>query len=183
MASIGFSGAALATVLLAGSIMAEPCKFAGKDDATINPRMGQPVIEGQPFLVPLMNWQFESLGPPTIIEVRYQWQWIDYPYPEHPFGAWLTSEETVECQMTDLSLQVPAWTVRPRGWYKGKYTALPWSKPRFHQVEFKIVWERNCSQTLLLSPRTLEKFRDHDAVLKRSCGAPEQIRFVRKKKP
>lgn len=182
MASIRLFGAVLATLLLSGSTMAEQCKFAGKDDETINPRMGQPVIEGQPFVVPLMNWRFESLSPPTIVEVRYQWQWIDYPYPEHPFGAWLTSEEMVECQMADLSLQVPAWTVRPRGWYKGKYTSLPWSKPRFHQVEFKIVWERNCSQTILLSPRMLGKFRDHDAVLKRSCGAPEEIKFIRNPK-
>lgn len=173
--------ATLAGLLLAGSMTGQSCKLIEKSDDNFN---RPPVIEGQTINVAEMNWLFEAVGPPSVVEVRYQWEWIDYPYSEHPWGAWVTAREVVECQQTGLTLQVPARTVRPRGWYKGKYTSFPWSRPpRFHQVEFKVVWERNCSQTLLLSPKTLEKFRDHDAVLKRSCGAPEQIRFVRKKKP
>jgi len=178
---IGFVSVLVSGLLGVGAGTAEECKLTGKYDDSVNKRMGPPVILGQPFLVPAMKWRLESSAAPSLMEVRYQWQWIDHPYPEHPFGAWLTATETVGCQQPGLSFEVPEWTVRPRGWYKGKYTMAPWSKPRFHQVEVVIEWERNCRQTILLGPQVLAKFRDHEAALKKTCGAPVEIRFVRKK--
>ena len=173
---------AFLAVLVAMHCLGQRCELASKADDSLNKRVGEPVIQGKPFPVPAMTWRFSSAAPPEALEVRYHWQWIDYPYPEHPFGAWVTSTETVECRKTGLTLEVPARTVQPRGWYQGTYTALSWSKPKFHQVEFVIVWERNCRQTVMLSRRIVHKFRDHEAVLKRSCGALEEIQFVRKKK-
>ena len=160
----------------------QKCELAWKDDDTLNGRLGKPVIFGGAFKVPALAWKFESPTAPQSIEVRYQWLWIQYPYPEHAFGAWETGEETVACSELSLEMTIPAHTVQPRGWYKGKYTALPWLKPKFDQVEFVIVWDRNCEQRLMLGPKLLSNFRDHEAVLKRSCGAPEQIHFVRSKK-
>lgn len=161
--------------------MAGQCRFAGKYDDSVNKRMGPPIIQGRAFIVPSMKWRFESSAPPNVLEIRYEWQWIDHPYPEHPFGAWLTASETVECRPIGASLEVPEWTVRPRGWYNGKYTMLPWSKPRFHQVEVVIEWDRNCRQTVLLSPQALAKFREHEAIVTKSCGVPEEIKFLRKR--
>lgn len=157
------------------------CQLTSKADDTINKRVGPPVIQGTPFHVPAMQWRFLG-GSPQAVEARYQWQWIEYPYPEHPFGAWVTAGETVECPNPGAEMTVPAHTVQPRGWYKGTYTALPWSKPRFHQVEFVIIWERNCEQRLMLSPRTLLKFRDQEATIKRTCGVPESMHFIQKKR-
>jgi hypothetical protein len=124
------------------------------------------------------KWEWEG-GPGAIAGVAADFL-VDEP--EHPFGAWLTATETVECQQPGLSFEVPEWTVRPRGWYKGKYTMASWSKPRFHQVEVVIEWKqkRDCRQTILLGPQVLAKFRDHEAALKKTCGAPVEIRFVQK---
>lgn len=168
-------------VLAAVFCCGQRCELVSKEDDSLNKRAGPPVIHGAPFEVPAMVWKFLSPVVPQAVEIRYQWQWIQHPYPEHPFGAWVTSGETVECQEPSVDLIIPARTVQPRGWYQGKYTKLPWSKPKFHQVEFVIAWERNCRQTVLLSPRMLSRFRDHDAVLERSCGAPEKIHFIRRK--
>lgn len=149
----------------------------------MNGRLGKPVIFGAAYEVPALVWRFLSPTAPESVEARYQWVWIQYPYPEHPFGAWESGEETLACSEPKLEIVVPSHTVRPRGWYSGTHTSLPWKKPKFDQVEFVITWDRNCQQRLMLDSKVLAKFRDHDAVLKRSCGAPEQIRFLRKRKP
>ncbi len=172
----------LMTIIIVANCLGQRCEFVSKADDSINKRMGVPIIHGKPFPVPSLTWRFVGDVPPKLVEVRYQWQWIDYPYPDHAFGAWLTSGETVECREPSLRLEVPARAVQPRGWYQGTYTLLPWSKPRFHQVEFVVEWGRNCRHTVMLSPQLLEKFRDHDGVLPRSCGEPVEIRFVRKGK-
>lgn len=170
------------SLALAASGHGQNCVMSSKDDDTINKHLGLPVLKGKPFAVPALTWKFESPTAPETVEARYQWQWIQFPYPEHAFGAWSDAEETVTCSEPGLEMSIPAHTVRPRGWYKGKHTALPGSKPRFYQIELVIVWERDCSQRLMLGPDLLAKFRNHDALLERSCGAPEEIRFVRKKK-
>ncbi|MFN7542624.1 MAG: hypothetical protein ACK5TN_07515 [Acidobacteriota bacterium] len=161
----------------------QKCELVGKDDDTLNRRLGKPVIFGPAFEVPALAWRFQSPTAPASIEARYQWLWIQYPYPQHAFGAWESGEETIACAEPSLEMVVPSHTVRPRGWYSGTHTSLPWKKPKFDQVEFVIMWDRNCQQRLMLSPKVLAKFRDHEAVLKRSCGAPELIQFVPKKKP
>jgi hypothetical protein len=172
----------LACVLLVGSSsnFAQSCILSWKDDSMLNKSLGEPVIEGKPFIVPAMTWRFLSAKAPELVMPRYQWEWIKFPYPDRPFGAWNVGEEVFECTAPSLEMTVPSHTIKPRGWYKGKYTALPRQKPRFYQIEFKVTWERDCSQTIFLEPSQLKKFKDHIAVLKRDCSGRE-ITFIKKK--
>ncbi len=159
----------------------QSCVLSWKDDSMLNKRLGEPVIEGVSFTVPAMTWRFISEKAPELVTPRFQWEWVEFPYPDRPFGAWNVGEEVFECAAPSLEMTVPSHTIKPRGWYKGKYTSLPGQKPRFYQVEFKITWERDCSQTIFLSPKQLKKFQDNFAVLKRGCSGRE-FTFVKKKK-
>ncbi len=148
----------------------------------LNERLGEPVIEGVPFIVPAMTWRFLNAAAPELVTPRYQWEWIKFPYPDRPFGAWNVAEEVFSCNAPTIEMRIPSYTVKPRGWYKGKYTALAWQKPRFHQVELTVTWERDCSQTIFLGQKQLKKFQDHVATLKRSCGRRESIIFIKMNK-
>lgn len=158
------------------------CSMTGSADDTLNKKLGPPVIFGQSISIPSMVLHFDAQdgSTPQSVELRYQWQWIQYPYPEHSWGAWVTSSETVECNSPGANLTVPARTVAPRGWYKGKYTALPWRKPKFQQIEMVVAWEANCSQRVMLDDQLLKKFQNSDAVLKKSCGEPIETKFISK---
>ena len=168
--------------LLWGASYGQSCVLSWKDDSMLNERLGEPVIEGNSFIVPALTWHFLSAKAPELVTPRYQWEWIKFLYSDRPFGAWLVGEEVFECTAPSLEMTVPSHTVKPRGWYKGKYTESTGQKPRFHQVEFKVTWERDCSQTIFLKPKQLKKFQDHIAVLKRGCGVVEPITFIKKKK-
>ena len=137
-------------LLIAACAHAQKCELVGRDDDTLNGRLGKPVIFGAAYEVPALVWRFLSPTAPESVEARYQWVWIQYPYPEHPFGAWESGEETLACSEPKLEIVVPSHTVRPRGWYSGTHTSLPWKKPKFDQVEFVITWDRNCQQRLML---------------------------------
>jgi hypothetical protein len=104
---------------------------------------GKAVIFGEPVEVPALSFRFvrqetgEPLQPGSV-RIFYSWRWIEYPYQEHPWGVWSSESEVFECQASGSRLEAPSRTVRPRGWYAGKYTKWPWvwssGKPRFEEV-------------------------------------------------
>lgn len=172
----------LAVFLLIPYGYGQECREIGSTDDTLNKKLGEPVIFGKSAFIPSMAWHFESKDQsyPQSVEFRYQWQWIQYPYPEHAWGAWVTSSETVKCISSGENLTVPPHTVKPRGWYEGKHTFLPWRKPKFIQVEMVVNWELNCTQRVMLDNKLLNKFKDNEGILTKSCGAPVKPKFISK---
>src|SRR5215213_7463478 len=89
---------------------------------------GEPVIFGKPFLVPKMKIRLldkHTNKPLARIEVtvRYVWEWLEYPYPEHPFGAWSEESYSASCVTSgDGSIEIAEFNVVPHGWYKGKFS-------------------------------------------------------------
>ena len=124
---------------------------------------GKAVIFGEPVYVPALSFAFvqQETGLPVHpewVKVFYSWEWIEYPYQEHPWGAWSTASEVWECQATGSKLEVAARTVRPRGWYAGKYTKWPWpKKPRFEEVSLRISMGGSRMNTFSFKPKELKR--------------------------
>lgn len=146
-----------------------------------NEKRGDAVIFGKPFLVPDLRFQFEKDGNvirPNKVAVAYGWNWLEYPYPEHSFGAWSSAGDTFECNVgKDGKLTVPSFTVKPRGWYKGFYTYFPWpKKPFFDSVEVT-VHLAGCAPKLRIGADDLKQYTQALAVVKVSCTAPIEVAF------
>ena len=99
---------------------------------------GKPIIFGKAYDVPRLRLRLldENTNKPLAgvpLTVRYQWEWLEYPYPEHPFGAWSGESYLAEC-VTDGGglVEVEKYRVVPHGWYKGFYSIG--HKPRFTSV-------------------------------------------------
>src|SRR5689334_188425 len=99
------------------------CTLASSIDTT----KGKPLVYGDSFRVPSLRLRFvkKSTGEsvvPKAVHIHYLWKWLEYPYPEHGWGAWVDAEELVNCTPSGrATLSVPELIVRPRGWYDGKY--------------------------------------------------------------
>jgi len=150
---------------------------------------GAPVIFGQEFRVPEFHLRFlnKSTGKPLVpktVHVGYGWKWLEYPYPDHAWGAWSDAHDSIECSTTDSQLVVPAHTVKPRGWYNGKYTGFPYNltgskKPKFDGVVLSIEFG-GCMPRLEISERELDKYRDSTAMLKLPCQWPVEVEFQKR---
>lgn len=101
-----------------------------------------PVIFGKPFVVPTLRIRVidAGTGKPLIgkeVIVRYVWRWLEYPYQEHPFGAWSDAYDLVRCVTDQNGMVVIAeHQVVPSGWYKGKYTLG--HKPSFRRLDISV---------------------------------------------
>jgi hypothetical protein len=133
---------------------------------------GQPVVFGQEVPVPALNLRFldEASGKPIsprTVTVHYYWQWIMYPATEHVWGAWADAEDRVRCEPAgQTQISIPPFTVKPRGWYNGKYTDFPWSKkPRFDRLEVVIEFDR-WAPRLIIKEGELKRYKDALAILK-----------------
>ncbi len=98
----------------------------------------KPVIFGKAYDVPrlrlrLLDENTNKPLPGVQVVVRYEWEWLEHPYPEHPFGAWSEERHVAEC-VTDGEgfVEVEKYRVVPHGWYKGFYSIG--HKPRFKHV-------------------------------------------------
>lgn len=148
-----------------------------------NERRGDAVIFGKPYPVPELRLQFQNEGGvvrPMSLDVFYIWKWLEYPYPEHAWGAWSDAYDWFRCTVgDDGKLTVPSFTVRPRGWYKGFYTYFPWpKKPYFDYIELTVQVE-GCAPKLRIALTDLDWYRKSTAVVKVSCGSPIEVTFKR----
>ena len=62
---------------------------------TLGPRDQTPVIFGDRRQVPAIRIRLvvgdtRSTLPDQVVAVNYGWRWLEYPYPEHGWGAWST---------------------------------------------------------------------------------------------
>lgn len=101
-----------------------------------------PVIFGKPFIVPSLRIRVieSGAGNPLIrkeLIVRYVWRWLEYPYQEHPFGAWSDAYDLMRC-VTDQNgmIIIAEHKVIPSGWYKGKYSLG--HKPSFQHLDISV---------------------------------------------
>jgi hypothetical protein len=154
------------------------CSLYGSDDKS----RGRAVIFGKNYEVPELHLRFidQSTGKPIspkYVNVHYVWLWLEYPYPEHPWGAWSDAEDWVRCTTGESETTVPAFTVKPRGWYAGKYAKFPSErKPKFDRIEIVMELEK-CAPRLVIKSSELSRYRNATAVVKLSCGAPEEVTF------
>lgn len=103
--------------------------------------LGPPVIWGDAVTVPSFPLRFvdaktRAVLKPAEVSISYGWKWLQYPYPEHSWGAWSSASDIVSCaESGSPELLIPQFQVKPRGWYKGKFTRFPFSrKPSFNGV-------------------------------------------------
>ncbi len=126
---------------------AEPKTYQNAIVAAPDPKKDRPaVIFGDTFTVPSMRVRFinASSGQPMAsqdVAVNYGWRFLDYPYPEHAFGAWTETSDRLSCSTDEKGwIDAPQHLVKPRGWYRGIYTSLPWPKrPTFTGIELVAV--------------------------------------------
>lgn len=166
-------------VVAQSSSVCEGCSLYGSEDKS----RGQAVIFGREYHVPGLHLRFldQATGKPIspkYVNVHYYWLWLEYPYPEHPWGAWSDGEDWVRCATEGQSeITVSAFTVKPRGWYAGKYTKFPSEKkPRFDRIEIVIELEK-CAPRLVIKSGELSRYRNATAIVKLSCGVPEEVTF------
>lgn len=146
-----------------------------------NERRGDAVIFGKPYAIPELHLRFEKNGRvvrPTSVDVFYTWKWLEYPYPEHAWGAWSDAHDWFKCSVgEDGELTVPSFTVKPRGWYKGFYTYFPWPKrPYFDYIELTVHVE-GCAPKLRIDANDVNRYRETLAVVKVSCNSPIEVTF------
>lgn len=149
------------------------------------------VIFGKEFPVPELHLRFinqETGKPitPKVVHVAYGWKWLEWPYPEHAWGAWSDAQDSVECTTGgDNELVVPERTVKPRGWYNGKYAKFPYTlsgKPYFDGLVVVVEFGNDCRPRLAISRKDLDKYRNTVAVLKLPCQWPVEVEFEKRSK-
>jgi len=139
-------------------------------------RRGEPVIFGKPYVAPRLSLRVvgEEDGRPLPgikLAVRYVWEWLEYPYPERPFGVWSEGSYSSPCVTgEDGSAAAAEFRVVPRGWYKGAHAAG--RRPRFVRVDVTLVLPK-CLTSRSYGRRELDRCRrrgDCELTLKVSCG-------------
>jgi len=146
-----------------------------------------PVIFGDRRLVPPMRTRLvlsdgRSAIPTRTVTVNYGWRWLEYPAPEHGWGAWSEASDQAECELDqDGWIQVPSHEVQPRGWYDGKYTRFPWPR-RPHFTGIGIVAVTNAGFARIhVQPRDLKRFADSDLIVHVSDGWRTQLAWKPRK--
>jgi hypothetical protein len=158
--------------------------FAAAEENPLGGKQSDPVIFGKPYGVPDLHLQFEEDGNvmrPSKIAVYYIWNWLEYPYPDHPFGVWSSAHDWFNCNVGENGkLTVPSFTVKPRGWYKGFYIYFPWpKKPHFDHVELTLHVE-GCAPKLQIDAEDLKRYTGARAIVKVSCNSPQVTVAFRK---
>lgn len=160
------------------------CTLAPSVDST----KGTPLIYGDPYQVPSLELRFveKATGKsitPKAVHIHYYWQWLEYPYPEHEWGAWVDGEELVKCTLAGGSvLKVPELLVKPRGWYAGKYTRTPWRKnPHFDRLEIMIDQGGGDFARIIVHKNDLNKYRVSGATVELSIGPPN-VKFDQRRR-
>jgi hypothetical protein len=88
--------------------------------------LGPSVIPAESAAVPAFRLRFvdartHNVLRPSEVSIAYGWKWLQYPYPEHSWGAWSSASDVVTCAAAGESeIAVPQFEVKPGGWYDGK---------------------------------------------------------------
>ena len=158
---------------------------------TVGMREEKPTIFGKEFLVPELHMRFVDAKTgkpliPRVVTVFYLWRWLEYPYPEHGWGAWGEAGELFRCSTGGATqLVVPARTIKPRGWYDGKYTKFPYTllgskKPKFDSLEIMIQFG-DCAPRIIVKARDLDRYKGSTATLKLYCQwPPVEVEFEKR---
>ena len=101
------------------------------------------------------------------ITVAYSWRWLEFPYPEHDWGASTETADRLPCELdAEGWIQTLAHEVAPRGWYAGKWTRLPWPRPpEFTAVSITAVTTGGFAR-VSLTLRDLARFEVYDLVVR-----------------
>jgi hypothetical protein len=115
------------------------------------------------------------------ITVTYGWRWLEYPYPEHAWGAWNATGDKLSCELDrDGWIEAPEHRVRPRGWYDGKYTHWPWTHhPEFTGVGVVAITSRGFP-SVGIKTGDLKRFVDSDLVVQVFDGWRSESKWVPK---
>jgi hypothetical protein len=169
----------------------EPKTYQDAIVAQADPRNDKPaVIFGKPYDAPSMRIRFidGATGLPLrnlydgVITVSYSWRWLEYPYPEHAWGAWSDAADQLKCKPDiDGWFQTPGHKVMPRGWYEGKYTRFPWPhRPSFNGIG--IAANTGYFARVALKPGDLHKFTKFDLTVRVFDGWRTELMWDPKQK-
>jgi len=142
-----------------------------------------PVIEGKRYVVPGLRIRFFNQDQKRFVSqarttLRFNWEWLEYPYPDKLRGAWSDASSTSSC-ITNNNGQIdsPKLTIVPTGWYKGFFSFN--MKPRFVSIfvalDREASPERTCSGETSLSIKELEDCKRRgtcDLIVKFGCSMP-----------
>ncbi|HEY9282567.1 MAG TPA: hypothetical protein VIP46_03845 [Pyrinomonadaceae bacterium] len=111
-----------------------------------NGKLDKPhVVEGESYPVPKLRLRVvdDKTGRPVAgrrVSVSFGWEWFEYSSPGGPLGAWWSGSEAVTC-VTDKEgyVNLPQWTVVPKGWYGGE--ALVGRKPEIDGFGVAVFFE------------------------------------------
>ena len=137
----------------------------------------KPVVFGTAYTAPALTFRIvDTKGQPpqgARITLKYIWHWLEYPYPEHPFGVISDDWDVVECPVAqDAVTYVPEFVVKARGWYSGAFLRSvlpPWKKkmPEFYQVEIVVLG--SCGRGHVLDRQQLEEYRTNPKAVELVC--------------
>jgi hypothetical protein len=141
---------------------------------------GPAVLFSSPVVAPALRLRFVDsqsgdMLVPSKVRLAYGWRWLEYPYPEHSWGAWSEASDLVECMEPAADIDVPAFEVQPRGWYDGKYVKFPFSKkPSFTGVAVVIEFDK-CTTRATISPKESSNLKGRVAVFSVNCRGESRI--------
>jgi len=154
----------------------------GLESTAGRPR-GPAVIFGQAVSVPAFRLRFVDTKSgrtltPNLVTLAYGWKWLEYPYPEHAWGAWSEASDVVACtNIHQNELTVPLFEVRPRGWYKGKFVRFPFArKPSFSGIDIVAVLSE-CSPRVTIDPEHAGDLQGRAVVAHVSCQGQSQVEY------
>lgn len=141
---------------------------------------GAAIIFGDPVTIPsfrlrIVDSKSGQQLTPRRVSVAYGWRWLEYPYPEHSWGAWSGASDLVECEPPSAEVEIPEFEVRPRGWYDGKYTRFPFTKkPTFTGISV-VIELGQCTTRAKITPKEAVKLKGRFAVFKANCAGESSI--------
>jgi hypothetical protein len=150
-----------------------------KSNRCVNPEetcMGEacnkrvPVIFGRPYVVPklkitLIDKNTNKPAAGVKMGVGYGFEWLEYPYPEHPRGVWTeASYATSDCFANeDGVIEVDEFKVEPHGYYKGIYSNGKTPKFTTVSIGYRLPYvgssTKHCSTGTEFTRAQLEKCR------------------------
>jgi len=164
------------------------CKLELKaEDSGLQSSSGKPrgaaVISGDPVTVGAFRLRFVDAKTghalkPTKVTLAYGWKWLEYPYPEHAWGAWSDASDVIACAGTDADvISVPQFEVKPRGWYNGKYAKFPFAKkPSFSGIDVTVTLAE-CSSRVTIKPGDAGNLQGRTAVVKVDCHGQATVTY------
>lgn len=158
------------------AVKAEENGLLGKEGKPLGPA----VLFSDPVTIPAFRMRFVDsksgqVVVPSKITIAYGWKWIEYPYPEHSWGAWSEASDIVECFEPSAEIQVPEFEVRPRGWYEGKYVKFPFRRrPSFTGIDV-VLTVSGCTARSTISPKESMKLKNKAAVFRVNCTGDSTI--------